>query len=264
MTGGWNGSGHVTERHRREPRRFQRALWLGQRGPNAVVGWLEDDFHHFGVTIEHEGGHVRAARAATVRYPWSTCAEAGIPLARLAGLPLVTRPSDLSTVVPMEQHCTHVFELAALALVHAAAGRADRRYDATVEPAKGQDCETGCDMSATLDVDGARALEWIIRDSVIIGPGFGDGLSLTKGFRQWIDTLDDEAAERAWVLRRAAWLAFGDRNFQQKAVAADVGIGPVCHTFQPAQRNRALSMDGSRRPDRMADAPLLSHRHETP
>lgn len=255
---------HLTEKHRREPRRFRRALWLGRRGPNAVVGWLEDDFHHFGVTIEHEGGHVRAARAATVRYPWSTCAEAGIPLSRLAGMPLVARPSDLSTVVPMEQHCTHVFELAALAMVHAARERAERRYYAKVEPAWEQDSEAGCEMKAILDVDGARALEWVVRDSVIIGPDFADGLSLTRGFRQWIDTQDDEAAERAWVLRRAAWLAFGDRNFQHRQVAADVGIGPVCHTFQPAQRARAVSMEGSRRTGETRDAPLLSHWRETP
>jgi hypothetical protein len=229
-----------------------------------MEAWLEDDFHHFGVTIEHEGSHVRAVRVATIRYPWSTCAEAGNPLARLVGQPLITRASDLSVAVPMEFQCTHVFELAALAMTHAAKDRPERRYDAHVAPENGGACELGSKMIASLTQDDVMVLQWTVQDAVLIDPSFGAGLSLTKGFRQWINGMDDDQAEKAWILRRAAWLAFGDRSFRTKNVAAETGMGSVCHTFQPAQRLRALSMKNTRRVPGLAEMPLLSHQHEIP
>ena len=36
--------------------RLRRRIDLRREGDGAAVGWLEDDFHHFGVTIEHRDG----------------------------------------------------------------------------------------------------------------------------------------------------------------------------------------------------------------
>jgi len=66
-----------------------------------AVGWLEDDFHHFGVTIEHEGGRVVDVRMAAPRTPWSTCPGAAKPLQALLGKPLVARASDVGSLLDM-------------------------------------------------------------------------------------------------------------------------------------------------------------------
>src|SRR6185312_8814867 len=39
----------------------------------AVTAELEDDFHHFRVTVAHDGACVTGVRATGVRFPWSTC-----------------------------------------------------------------------------------------------------------------------------------------------------------------------------------------------
>jgi hypothetical protein len=140
---------------------FRRQIDLRAWDGHTVVGWLEDEFHHFGVTLIHDGGHIRDVRVATPRHPWSTCAGAGVPLRALIGQPLTGRCAD---------------------------------------------------------------------------------------------------AEDALVLRRVAFVSFGRRvNIQRVAVAADLGQGPVCHTFQPERSASAVRMPvAPRRYDATADA-MLEH-----
>ena len=45
--------------------------------PSTVWGGLEDDFHHFEVTLHHDGAHVTGIEMHAVRWPWATCPDAG-------------------------------------------------------------------------------------------------------------------------------------------------------------------------------------------
>ena len=63
--------------------------------PETVWGGLEDDFHHFEVTLQHDGAHVTAIDMHAVRWPWATCPAAGQGLQALVGMEL----SDRSTAV---------------------------------------------------------------------------------------------------------------------------------------------------------------------
>lgn len=238
---------------------FRRAIAIRNRSPGLTVGWLEDEFHHFGVSIEHDGREVLAARAATVRYPWTTCAESGAPLQRVVGLPLITRASDLGRMLPMAMQCTHIFELAALTIAHTTRRVDERRYEGRVT-ASADDI-----LQAWLTTDGVDVLSWDVRgDGAILVPQAElAGVTLTTGFRQWCEAMDEQEAEHAWVLRRVAWLALGDRSFRQVRIAAETGLGPVCHTYQPEQRFRALAMERSRRSPASAK-PLLANLDEIP
>lgn len=239
---------------------IRRSLSLAARDAETVVGWVEDNFHHLGVTVRHDGAIVRAVSAATVRIPWTTCREAGMPLEALVGQPLLRRASLLARRVPMQFQCTHLFELAALAMVHASARRADRRYDIVVrrDPARAEA------MIGTLTENGAVVLAWTVVEGRIASPREYVGQSLIEGFRDWLEAFSDDEAEHVWMLRRGFWLAAGLSALQPRAVAAETGVGHVCHSYQPAQRDRAYAIDDTRLDMRDAGLSLLSRKNETP
>lgn len=243
---------------------FRRSISLDTRGEQLVVGWLEDDFHHFGVSVEFAEGRVTDLRAVAVRYPWSTCFDAARAIAAFVGGPLIERPTQLGALLPMASHCTHVFELAALAIAHAAARRPDRLYEARVFRAAPPGPEQTSALRASLELNGAPMLEWRVLADRIDDADMPGGRSLTDGFRAWTEGLPAEAAELAFVLRRAAWLAKGDRAYAALQVAAETGAGPVCYTYQPERRSIARNMAGSIRPFDPASRPLLANRDRTP
>lgn len=217
---------------------FRRQIDLKAWDERTVVGWLEDESHHFGITLIHDGTRVRDLRVATPRHPWSTCADAGTPLRALIGQPLVHRCSAIGTLLDMQLQCTHLFDLTGLALAHAHARRHHRRYHGIVQPLADliPDAPAAA-LRATLLRDGSEVLAWNLVDDTITAPAPYTGRSIFHGFREWSDTLEVDAAEKALVLRRVAFVAGGRRiDLKRARVAADMDPGPVCHTFQPEFR----------------------------
>ncbi|WP_026295899.1 DUF2889 domain-containing protein [Aromatoleum toluclasticum] len=228
---------------------YRRQVDLDAPDAQTVVGWLEDESHHFGITLVHDGTHIRELRMAAPRYPWTTCAEAVRPLQALVGKPLVARASQLGTLADVRLQCTHVFDLASLMVAHAHAGRGHRRYHGTVEPlaAVRPDAPEGW-QRATLHRDGVVVLQWDLHDDRIMAPAVHAGRTIYHGFREWTESLAPEEAEHALVLRRVAFVSNGRRiTIEHLDSAAELGQAAVCHSFQPAQRERATPMPDSRR-----------------
>ncbi|NMF96348.1 DUF2889 domain-containing protein [Aromatoleum toluolicum] len=228
---------------------YRRQIDLDAPDAQTVVGWLEDESHHFGLTLVHDGARVREVRMTSPRYPWTTCAEAGEPLQALVGQPLVARASQLGTLVDMRLQCTHLFDLASLMVAHAHAGRGHRRYHGTVEPlaAVVPGAPDGA-QRATLQCDGAVVLQWDLHDDRIMAPDAHAGRTIYHGFREWTESLDAEEAEQALVLRRVAFVSNGRRiTIEHLGSAAELGQAAVCHSFQPAQREHAIPIPNSRR-----------------
>src|SRR5207253_3987668 len=75
----------------RMTRGYRRAIRIVATTRRAVAE-IEDDFHHFVVTVAHDGRTVTGATGRAIRYPWSSCPLAGGALSALAGLPLSTDP----------------------------------------------------------------------------------------------------------------------------------------------------------------------------
>ncbi len=55
---------------------YRRRITVRRTGSTTVVGELEDDFHHFGVQIDHDESEITAIVADAERHPWDICAEA--------------------------------------------------------------------------------------------------------------------------------------------------------------------------------------------
>ncbi len=213
---------------------------------------MEDNFHHFGVRISHRDGVVTDVTAATRRAPWSTCGSAALKLRSLIGCDVVSRASDVGRLLEMRQHCTHMFDLAGLALAAIANATAHRVYEATVtmrhpKPAYRRPHTGRC--TAVLWRDQTEVLRWIVDDNLIVDPT--PERSLLGGFRAWSETLLLDDGEAATVLRRAVDVS-GGLSIDVDSIKSplELNMPSVCHSYQPdealiAERNLKTSRDFS-------------------
>lgn len=241
----------------------RRRFDLRRTGANRAEGWMEDDFHHFGVALGHDDGRIRTVEVWSERYPWQTCPGAAVPLQGLVGKPLVARASDIGAMIDMRLQCTHLFDLAGLTSAFIVAGAEHRAYEALVSDRVRHSAEPHYltpvfgQGTAQLWRDGVQVVQWQLDGDCIIAPEVPPGQTLGKGFREWTQALDVEQAEFAFVLRRAILIAGGRTlDHDRFASAAQMQLPALCHTFQPAQRQQALrcvgsTRDYSRNPDGM-------------
>jgi hypothetical protein len=201
--------------------------------PGRVSAWLEDDFHHFGVDLVHDGEVVTEVVTHAPRFPWSTCPAAGAHLvARFRAAALASFGAEED----QRQHCTHLYDLAMAAARHAL-DAAPLVYDVSVNEA----AEGG--PLAELAVNGVPTLKWRVgaegeRDGI---PG-GDMAALAR----WTRALPAELAEAGMMFRRAAPISGGRRvDIEGYRTAAEVGPKGVCYTFQPERAASSARIIGA-------------------
>lgn len=211
---------------------YRRVIDLKAWDEHTVVGWLEDDLHHFGLTLIHDGRVVTDVHGAARRYPWTTCPGAVSALADLIGKPLVARCTDVGRQIEMRQQCTHLFDLVGLLSAHAFHRRDHRRYHATVE-VLGEHKARSPWRRAILRRDGVPVMSWDLEGNQIRVPAEFGGQSMDRGFRPWTESLDEEPAEQATVLRRAVFVS--GARFKESRIEAIPGpseVPVVCHSYR--------------------------------
>jgi hypothetical protein len=215
---------------------YRRRILVRTTGPGEIVADLEDDFHHFRVTLRHDGTVVESVEAESIRWPWSTCPAAAVPLRALAGAPLGIRWTHAARWTNPALNCTHQFDAAAHAITHAARGGGVRQYDVEVAAllARGEDLGRN-----RLWVDGHLTLEWHLRPGrePVDLPAELVGAPWRGGFLRWADDhLEPDAAEQVCVLRRASDIGMGrGMPLDDIPVAAQLpaSMRGVCHSLQP-------------------------------
>jgi hypothetical protein len=221
--------------------KFRRRIGIHSTGDAAqgeVRGCLEDDFHHFRVRVVHRDGKVHQADGWAVRHPYSTCPLAANQLARLVNAPLNSLAHAVMRVTDPSEQCTHLMELAGLAIAAAARLTIRRWYDIEVPR------RVAGRTLATLDRDGVRMLAWELADTTITAPEPFQGVSLRKGMAAWaFEHLPEEEAEAALVLRRCALISLGRAmNLDAQVHAEPTGR---CFVQQPARAEQGLRIAGS-------------------
>jgi len=238
---------------------YRRRIVVSTVAPGVVVADLEDDFHHFVVTLHHDGERVVSVDCDSRRWPWSTCPGASESLRALAGMPLSQRFTAAGKWTDPKHNCTHQFDAACHAITHAAWGRDRRQYDAEV-PLRDGDGWT----RVRLWVDGSARLSWALSWSGIVDPAPPfDAAPWKGGFMRWADaTLEPDDAECAIVLRRCTDIGMGramDLDAVPRAGELPSMMAGVCHTMQPGVIEHAVRHVGSIRdfaaaPDRFGHA----------
>jgi hypothetical protein len=224
---------------------YRRRIVVSTVEPGVVVSDLEDDFHHFVVTLRHDGERVVAVDCDSRRWPWSTCPGAAESLRALGGMPLARRFTAAGNWTDPKQNCTHQFDAACHAITHAAWGRERRQYDAEV-PLRDRDGRT----RVRLWVDGSPRLSWDLSWSGIVDPAPPfDAAPWKGGFMRWADaTLEPDDAECAIVLRRCTDIGMGramDLDAVPCAAELPAIMTGVCHTMQPGVIEHAVRHVGS-------------------
>jgi hypothetical protein len=212
--------------------------------PGRVIGDMEDDFHRFHLVLEHDGARVTDVSGEARRYPWTECPGATEPLRTLVGATVSDDPTGAASHANPRENCTHLFDLASLALTHAQRGSGRRTYDIAIP-----DRIDGA-TRATLHRDGAELLSWDIVNTRIRGPEPYAGVSMRgSAFINWtVEHLDPETAEAALALRRASFIAVGRSRNLDDAATAEVYMPLAkgsCYTFTVGIAERAARMKGT-------------------
>jgi hypothetical protein len=218
---------------------FRRAI-LVQIEDRRINAELEDDFHRFGVTLHHDGAVLTAVEGRAARFPWATCPEAPDALAALVGAPLAPDPTLLFRHTEPRAQCTHLFELAAVALSQAGRGEGERLFEAAVsDPDEGP-------RRAELHIDGELAMAWdLIGDDITAPPEYA-GRAVSSFASRTLAELDPETALNILILRRITLTAHGRRfDVDAYATAAAMGRSPQCYSLQPANAARGTRVLGS-------------------
>jgi len=222
-------------------------------GPQAAEARavVEDDFHHFRVTVRQRNGRVSEAFSQAPRQPTTLCAAAGARLIDIIGMPLSAASAAVMAVTDARQQCTHQIDLAGLAVAALATRRPRRVYEAAVpDRVDGR-------TRASLKRDGEAVLVWDVEGSQILGPGVYAGRGIGAGFTSFArERLSLDEAEAALVLRRAVFISSG-RGIDLDAPSRTTGPIGGCWVWQPEQaegRRRVVgsTLDFTDRPEHLA------------
>jgi hypothetical protein len=241
---------------------YRRRIRLVATSPSVVEAGMEDDLHYFTVHLEHDGERVRHVTAEAVRQPWSTCHEAAEPLAAIDGMALAPSCLAVGARADATHHCTHMFDLAGLAVAHAwrvaAGGAARRQYD-TSRPYEPLEQSARRPRDITLLRDGDPVLTYTVAGLKVVGPEPFASADARGGFFRWAEAeLAPDDAEAAIVLTRASLIGLSrGLDLDRYATIADMpGVAPVCWTQQAerapvAFRVRGMIRDHDPAPDAM-------------
>jgi len=214
-----------------------------ETGPGWARADVEDDAHRYGLTLRHDGEVVTAIEGRALRTPWAACSEAVGVLDRLLGMPLSPDAQQVYRHTNGREQCTHLLDLAGLAVAHAARGIAARQVDAEVpcvDPAQPRD--------AVLWIDGRETLRWTLLRNTITAPALFAGQDLGR-MMPWakLRFIDRDSLEAVLMLRRAVFVS-GNRfyDLDRMASADDTGhVLDACYVYREGVASRAVRVQGA-------------------
>ncbi|USU05533.1 DUF2889 domain-containing protein [Sphingomonadaceae bacterium OTU29LAMAA1] len=215
---------------------FCRRIRLRHRD-GVVVGALDDNNHAMWVRLCHADGAVTTIDGGFHRWPTTGCLGAADILQDIVGRSIAATRDVVGGDGRTRHHCTHLFDLAMLALAMARRPEGDRLWDAVVPDAHGGR------TTATIGLDGTIVHAWML-DEVMIMPAVGrPQQSLLSGFAPWARThFSDDAFEGATVLRMAAFTARARAHITDNhpwPLADFPERRDACHAYRPPQVNTA-------------------------
>jgi hypothetical protein len=224
---------------------FVRALAISSHG-NTVNFAMEDLAHAFKISFSHDSHKITAIEAEWVRHPVSSCIGAEQQLQTLVGCPLSKNILAAAQYQSANIHCSHMFNMLSIAIVHAAHGRADRRYDIIISELNNDA------VHARIDINGNTVSAPIFNaQNEIISPIEYQGVSLSKGFTRWsMETLHDEKIEYAYLIQRTLQVAVAQRVEQRHHFNGPAALsGPprnACFASQGDKYDTAIRLDSYR------------------
>jgi hypothetical protein len=255
---------------------YRRRIVLDSSG-QLVRAAVEDDFHHFEIELSMADEVVSAIDVRSFRHTWTTCPGAVAALDDFIGQRIESRILRRKDVTDPSQHCTHLYDLAILAICRGSRGVGRTVYDIEIEdrfqirnnekapldppdhrnyPALGR-------SEAYLRRDGVLALHWSLDGHVITAPSEVAGIDYRK-IGKWAEKLDDDSVlEAIKVLRQGVFVSEGrlfDLDGMDGPSQTRLPEG-VCYALQrenirDGYRPSGMQIDFTNKPERLlADWP---------
>jgi hypothetical protein len=227
---------------------LRRRVRLANVSAGRVEAHLSDIFHEMHVTLFHDGERITDIDALTLRIPTTACPGAVVPLRELIGMPLKASRSELYEPLRVKRNCTHLFDLAGLAIAQAARpGEPERVYDAAVPD------ETGEPIWVEVTRNGESIHRWRIRDYRIVEPEALADRPLLGGFTRWATEAfaDADDLEAAIMLHRTIFISVGapylTESFTGRTLRRNDHMAGVCHGYAEATLDSSWFIAGARR-----------------
>ena len=224
---------------------YRRRIRL-EKHSRQVVAELEDVTHAFRLILTHDDSNIIDVAAQPIRYPFDTCPGAVDQFKPLLGQPLAAGPASIRELLDPGQNCTHLYDLATLAMAHTARPERQRVYEVSVpdEGENGAMIELAC--------DGAIVHCWRVQDHEVVEPAEFSGNPMKQGFFRWASQVfDGDALEAATVLQRGYFVAQVRRsdylNAGGRPATADNMPEGACYTYNRPVVSAAIHTEGMAR-----------------
>lgn len=210
-----------------------------------VDAHLSDDFHEIRCRVSHDGQIVTAIESEAIRIPTSACPAAASVLQELVGVRLDTSRRAFFADGRALRHCTHLFDLAVLAIGFGQAPPVQTRFEAIVPD------EVNAPVHLSIRQDNQLIHRWIVRDGVILEPEALRGNVLGKGFAHWASTAFSGTDLDAATILARTWLIAIGRQFliaaaTGQSIANNRDMMGRCFAYAPENATTAVFVSSPR------------------
>ncbi|MCB1666719.1 MAG: DUF2889 domain-containing protein [Porticoccaceae bacterium] len=199
--------------------------------PGMVTAQFADIYHEMACILHHDGEKITSLKGEIIRFPTNLCPGAEKFIQELEGTSINTEFKDLYANQRAKRQCTHLFDLAALAIRHS--HRSDERIYEAVVP----------DMDGIVDVsiscNGSLVHQWQILNQQMVSSDELNGKPLIQGFIGWASRYykNSDELEAAIILSRTIFIARG-RRYEVKSGHGDTlnehkSLLGSCFAYQP-------------------------------
>ena len=209
---------------------------------------LEDGNHGFRLRLHHDGHVVTDIEADTLRHPFGTCTEAVLPLRQFVGHRLADGAKALRARLDPGAHCTHLFDMAMLAIHHA--GPQQSGVGTAIDYEMAVHDEAAGLTRAEIRRNGAPLHDWQIQSHRVVAPAVHQGQPMMRGFHAWASAAFGGAElEAAAALQRAYFVA-QSRRFDFEPPEANPGSADgmphgSCYSYNRGVVERAFRSAGT-------------------
>jgi hypothetical protein len=211
---------------------LRRLIRLHRRAEDVVFATLDDTYHAMQCVLRHDGRRVVDIEATLTRIPTTACTGAANPIRELIGMPLDLGMAALYGDRRPQRNCTHLFDLAALALRQTLRDEDERRYDVLIPD------ETDTPVVIEVRRNDQRMHEWQVSQGLILAPSALAQRPMTAGFTPWaLRSFAGDELEAALVLHKSYYIAQARRYrvdaFGGRSLLANAQLAGVCHAYTP-------------------------------
>jgi hypothetical protein len=208
---------------------FNRRIRL-QKIAGGVLAELEDCSHAFRIHLYHDDAVVTELQAEAIRYPKTGCIGAPEQLKALQGLPRGLSASEYVLREHPKAHCTHLYDLALLALAHTAREDDVRQIDIIIPD------ELDQPVKARVFINGDEVLCWDIQAWQVVAPYAGK--PVYRGFAQWAEELLTGDEKEAGFALQKSYMVAQARRFDadamvEKKPGSEVNMHGACFNYSP-------------------------------